>query len=73
MTGMGSLEDKERQVLRKTVAKAKQSEGLQRVWRGKRHLKKTSPERKRAAGKERGRKNVKVQETQGKDWGKRRI
>lgn len=58
---MGSLEDKERQMLRKSVAKAKQSEGLKRVWRGKRHLQETSPERKRAVGKEHGREHVKGQ------------
>lgn len=55
-SGMGSLEDKEREGMGRSVAKAKQSEGLKRVWRGKSLCKEISPERKggwweRASGK----------------------
>ena len=44
---MGSLEDKERGKCRKGSKGETESEGLTRVWRGKRSLKKASPERKK--------------------------
>lgn len=66
--GMGSLEGKEREGMKRSVAKAKQSEGLKRVWRGKRLWKETSPERKgwweRAS--EKKKKKLKAQVIQGK-------